>query len=58
MTKSRNLGTGTGMPMNLKKLPRINCAKHLVMILSSVGEPDPDSHVFGPSGSGSISQRY
>ncbi len=27
---------------------------------SSVGDPDPepDSHVFGPTGSGSISQRY
>jgi len=25
---------------------------------SSVGEPDPELHVFGPPGSGSISQRY
>ncbi len=25
---------------------------------TSVGDPDPDLHVFGPPGSGSISQRY
>ncbi len=33
------------------------------MVLDSVGDPDPDLHpqdlhVFGPLGSGSISQRY
>ncbi len=48
------------MQINVKKIPSVNCAKHPLMILSSVGETDPDPHVFGPSGSGSrsISQRY
>jgi hypothetical protein len=37
--------------------------KSYLLLLSSVGDPDPkpdpqDPHVFGPPGSGSISQRY
>jgi hypothetical protein len=29
-----------------------------VPFFTSVGEPDPDPHVFGPPGSGSVSQRF
>jgi hypothetical protein len=50
---------------NLFKLARRQFLRHVVNIRHSVADPDlnldpdpPDPHVFGPPGSGSISQRY
>ncbi len=31
---------------------------HQLLHKTSAADPDPDPHVFGPPGSGSISQRY
>ncbi len=38
--------------------PRLWLHNTVRNLCSSVGDPEPDPHVFGPPGSGSISQRY
>ncbi len=45
------------------QISRINDQVNLTIPYSGVGDPDPepdphDPHIFGPAGSGSISQRY
>ncbi len=70
-THSAALGPSTGSPpassadpkgcvhfllLRAEIIPSYLCAKKLVL---SVADPDPsDPYVFGPPGSGSISQRY
>ncbi len=44
--------------IQVKKCRAKNCNKNAPIPVDSVGDPKPDTHVFGPPGSGSVSQRY